>query len=303
MNIFSTKFDLNKIIELKNFFSDLNCHFESQNWAIFKAKNVNFVATLYESGKLVIQGKNIDSVVEEVNSIFDCIKNCNKVSNIVNSVMDSKPGCELQNCYIGVDESGKGDFFGPLVIAGVLVDKKLKEYFSHIGIKDSKKLSDVVIKQLALKIKKESIWSIVKIMPPKYNELYYKFKNLNKLLAWGHARVIENILEKCPECKWAMSDKFADESLILNALMEKGKEINLEQKIKGESFIAVAAASILARNQFVESMNNLSNSYKIEFPKGTNEKTVAIAKEFVLEYGKQRLNEVSKIHFKTFHNI
>ena len=95
--------------------------------------------------------------------------------------------------HIGSDESGKGDFFGPLVIAGVLVDESNIEVLQKAGIKDCKKVDDKNINKLAAIIKNNCTFSVITINPAKYNELYAKLKNLNLLLAWGHARAIENI--------------------------------------------------------------------------------------------------------------
>ena len=204
--------------------------------------------------------------------------------------------------HIGVDESGKGDFFGPLVIAGVLATKENSQKFLEAGIKDSKKLTDDKILKLAGIIKANSTHSVVVIGNEKYNELYLKFNNLNKLLAWGHARVIENILEK-EQCNYALSDKFGNENLIKNALIDKGKNIHLEQRVRGEEDIAVAAASVLARAEYVNRMQTLSNRYEIELPKGASDKVLATAKNFSSLYGKEKLKFVAKLHFKTYNQI
>ena len=98
--------------------------------------------------------------------------------------------------HIGVDESGKGDFFGPLCVAGVLVDERGSELFLKLGIKDSKKISDKKILELEPQIKANAEHTVIVISNKRYNELYSNIKNLNRLLAWGHARAIENILEK-----------------------------------------------------------------------------------------------------------
>jgi ribonuclease HIII len=137
---------------------------------------------------------------------------------------------------------------------------------------------------------------------PKYNELYVKFRNLNKLLAWGHARVIENILEK-EHCEYALSDKFGDESLIQNALMAKGQTIKLDQRVRAESDIAVAAASILARATFVQHMKDLESFYGCKFPKGCNDIVKDAARVFMKQFGRNRLIEVCKAHFKTYHEL
>ena len=204
--------------------------------------------------------------------------------------------------HIGTDESGKGDFFGPLVIAGVMVDEKNAKYFLDLGIKDSKKLSDKKMLSLAVEIKKNAPHSIIAISNPKYNELYNSMKNLNKLLAWGHERAIENILENF-SCGYALSDKFGDESLIKNALMKNGRNIKLEQMCKAESDIAVAAASVLARATFVEKIQSMEENYGIKFQKGCSNLVKDNAKIFIEKYGIKRLKEVCKTHFKTYNEL
>lgn len=204
--------------------------------------------------------------------------------------------------HIGVDESGKGDFFGPLVIAGVLTDEKTAKYFTELGMKDSKKLSDKKILSYAQEIRKLAPHSVIAISNGRYNELYSNIKNLNKLLAWGHARAIENILEK-NTCEYALSDQFGDASLIKNALMKNGQKIRLEQMVRAESDIAVAAASILARAAFVQKMENMENSYGLKFPKGCSGLVKTAAAEFISKYGKDRLKEVCKTHFKTYNEV
>lgn len=204
--------------------------------------------------------------------------------------------------HIGVDESGKGDFFGPLCIAGVLVDEKSKQLFEKLGIKDSKKISDKKILELEKSIRANAVHSIVLISNGKYNELYAKIKNLNKLLAWGHARVIENICEN-NACDYALSDKFGDESLIKSALMKNGRNIELKQMVRAESDMAVAAASILARAVFVKKIAEMENTYGIKFPKGCAPQVKDAAKEFINKFGSEKLNEVCKTHFKTYSEV
>lgn len=204
--------------------------------------------------------------------------------------------------HIGTDESGKGDFFGPLVIAGVMVDEKAAKIFLDAGIKDSKKVTDKKILTLEPLIKENSVYSVIAISNPKYNELYGKIKNLNRLLAWGHARVIENILTE-QTCEYVLSDQFGDESLIKSALMEKGKTVRLEQMHRAESDIAVAAASILARAEFVHRIQKMETAFGVKFPKGCAPQVKVSAKEFIEKYGKDRLFEVCKTHFKTYKEV
>ena len=200
--------------------------------------------------------------------------------------------------WIGSDEAGKGDYFGPLVTAGVLVDNAITKSLEELGVKDSKRLSDNSVKELAAKIKKICPYSLVAIGPAKYNELYHKIGNLNRLLAWEHSRAIENILNK-EECDYALADQFGDSKFIIDALMEKGKRIKVKQEIRAESDIGVAAASILARAEFVHRLAILSAKYGMDFPKGASQAVIETGRNFVKRYGKERLNEVAKIHFKT----
>jgi len=204
--------------------------------------------------------------------------------------------------HAGVDESGKGDFFGPLVIAGVLVDEKNSEIFKLAGIRDSKTLSDKKIIEFADIIQQNSVNSVIAISNGKYNQLYKSFANLNKLLAWGHAKTIENLLEKA-EFNYAISDKFGNESLILNALQTKGRGIKLEQMVRAESDIGVAAASVLARATFVKKMQQMETQWNCKFPKGASALVKTAGADFIHKHGEEKLNEVCKTHFKTYKEI
>lgn len=213
-------------------------------------------------------------------------------SNIKNAGKIEEPETEL----IGTDESGKGDYFGPLVIAGVYADAEIKKKLKEIGAVDSKTLSDSKIQKLAEEIKKVCQYSIVTIGNKRYNEMYGEIKNLNKLLAWGHARAIENLLELV-NCSNVLSDQFGSPELIKNALLEKGRKVNLEQRPRAEENVVVAAASILARNEYVKAMKKLFKEYEMEFPKGGSAMVVEAAREFVLSHGKEKLANVAKLHF------
>ena len=141
------------------------------------------------------------------------------------------------------------------------------------------------------------------IGPEKYNELYDRFGNLNDLLAWGHARVIENLAAQRPECPRALSDKFAHPRVILNALMAAGRKIELDQRTKAESDLAVAAASILARDRFVHWLERKGKELGVSFPKGVSENVKATARTLVERFGPGILPSVVKMHFKTVHEV
>lgn len=236
---------------------------------------------------------------EALQVIMDAIY-CEGVKN-TSQMEPSKYGDSLsdieENTLIGTDESGKGDYFGPLVIAGVYAGPKEKKVLRRLGADDSKKLKDSQIAFMADEIKLLCRHEIIVVENSRYNELYAKIGNLNRLLAWGHARVIENILADT-DCSLALSDQFGSPELIQNALMEKGRKINLEQRHRAEENIVVAAASILARNEFVERIKELEGKYNMSLPKGASSLTVAAAREFVERFGQDALGNVAKLHFK-----
>jgi ribonuclease HIII len=206
--------------------------------------------------------------------------------------------------YIGTDESGKGDYFGPLVVAGVIVDSNTSVQLKKIGVKDSKLLSDNIIKKLSPVIKNivNNKFNIIVITPKTYNNLHVKMKNVNRILGWAHARVIENLLEK-EDVKDAISDKFGNEGLIKDSLQENGKKINLMQFTKAEKYTAVAAASILARNRFNEWFDEKSEKNNLILPKGASKIVDDTLRGIKEKYGVEILNEIAKVHFKTTNKI
>lgn len=244
----------------------------------------------------------LKELIDNINSTKTCTKSLEEKYNKENTKDTGYLSDQLEVPLIGVDESGKGDYFGPLVIAGVYADKETKLRLMSLGAMDSKALSDKQIRILANKIRELCTYNVVVLNNETYNKVYDKIGNLNKLLAWGHARVIENLVGET-DCKCALSDQFGNESLIKEALMEKGKGITLEQKPRGEENIVVAAASIIARDEFVKRMESLEAKYGQAFPKGASTATVSAAKQFARDYGKDRLGEVGKLHFKTTQNI
>ena len=206
------------------------------------------------------------------------------------------------NGHIGTDESGKGDYFGPLVTAGFYLPDDQIEVLRELGVRDSKKISDNRVKEIAGELKKGFIHSIVSIGPEKYNDLYLKLRNLNKILAWAHSRAIENILEEVP-CTLAITDQFGDKFFVQNALMKRGRSIELVQKTGAEEDLAVAAASILARADFLWKIFYLSRECGLEIPKGSSPRSEEVGAKLVEQHGEQILNKVAKTHFKLTQRI
>lgn len=201
---------------------------------------------------------------------------------------------------IGVDESGKGDYFGPLVIAACYVGP---EHLAELdGVKDSKKLTDPMAHKLAAVIRKTCPYSTVVIGPDKYNQLYSEIKNLNKLLAWGHARAIEDLLAKQP-AELVVSDQFAKPEELQRRLMKLGRTVRFESRVRAEADIAVAAASILARSEFLNRLKRLSEKFGIELPKGASQHVIDAARKFVEKHGIESLTQVAKVHFATTKSV
>jgi len=203
---------------------------------------------------------------------------------------------------IGVDESGKGDFFGPLVIAGVLVPEEAVSGLAALDVRDSKTIANKKLISIAGEIRRRFEHDIVVINPEKYNQLYARIGNLNKLLGWGHARVIENILQRQP-VPAAISDKFGHERFIQNSLQKMGKSIEIIQAVRGEAHPAVAAASILARAEFLSRMESLSGKIGVQLPRGASNSVDEAGLALVRVRGPQILEQVAKVHFKNYKRI
>jgi ribonuclease HIII len=209
---------------------------------------------------------------------------------------------ELSQPHMGIDESGKGDFFGPLVIAAAYVDERLAGTFKEMNVRDSKTItSDRKAEEMARDLRNllGPRFALVVVGPRAYNRLYASMRNVNRILAWGHARAIENLLEKVPGCPRAISDQFGPTHQIERALMKKGKNIKLEQRPKAESDPAVAAASILARAGFLAALRDLREKFDTEIPKGASDLVQKAAQKIIEKQGPQILLDVAKCHFRT----
>jgi len=273
--------------------------FREVPYARFAAESGKTNVVFYESGKLVVQGKGTQEFVEFVLEPEILQEARLGYETVLNP--------DLLLPRLGVDESGKGDFFGPLCIAGVYINETVVKAWKDAGIKDSKNISsDKRMKDLAELITKTPgcVTSVVPIGNEAYNRLYLKMKSVNTMLAWGHARVIENLMGQRhrmnPAPVRAISDQFAySKDTVAKALMPLGREIELVQKHRAEEDLAVAAASILARNEFVTRLGGMEKDYGMVFPKGASAAVDAAAKEFIAKHGAEALTKVAKMHFRT----
>jgi ribonuclease HIII len=226
---------------------------------------------------------------------------------IASSVSPKSDQDHTWNCWIGSDESGKGDFFGPLVTASFCCTVDEAKVLQTLGIADSKTLNDSKITELAKMLYKaypKNINCFV-LRPEKYNEVYQNMvrqgKKLNELMDWMHFKTIEKLLaDSTPD--GILIDKYSASGKLQSKLKTVfSREIVL--RTKAESDPAVAAASIIARYQFITAMELMNRSYKMVFPKGASKQVITAAKAFVIKYGKEDLHKVAKIHFKTMDSL
>jgi ribonuclease HIII len=285
--------------KLRELLEDRGWEFAQRPYTLYFAQKDKLTLAVYEKGpKVVVQGRGTEEFVQ-----FTLEPEILGEAKLGYEEVHSP---EMFEPHFGIDESGKGDFFGPLVIAGCYVNREVAHSFLSAGIQDSKRIgSDQRIRDLSDLIRDTPgvAYEVVLIGPERYNQLYNKFRNLNELLAWGHARVIENLLARKPDCPRALSDQFGNPQLIKSALLEKGRGIQLDQRTKAESDLAVAAASILAREAFINWLRNTGKSYRATFPRGASGTVKDIARELVAQHGPGILGKVAKTHFKTAHEI
>ncbi|MGL4539646.1 MAG: ribonuclease HIII [Candidatus Rhabdochlamydia sp.] len=260
-------------------------------YTFFSAKKKGISCTLYTSGKLMVQGKEMDEFIRFYLE-----------PQILQALTYSNPEPIDTSEHIGVDEAGKGDFFGPLCVAAVYADEEKIKALVSLGVRDSKTISDPAVIALASKIKVICPHALVILKPKTYNQLYARFQNLNRLLAWGHATAIAELVQKT-HCRKVIIDQFANETVVLDALKQKKLDLELTQRHRAESDLVVAASSILARAAFLQGLDNLSQLYKIQLPKGASKEVIRIGKAFCTKHSSSLLEEVAKLHFKTLQEI
>ena len=288
-----------QVAKLRAVLEELGYNFETKPYAIFAARKGKLNVTVYEKGpKVLIQGKQTEDFI--------------RFTLEPEVLGEAKLGYEeiLEpdkfEPHFGIDESGKGDFFGPLVIAGAYTDATIARRLIDAGIMDSKRVTSAArIRKLAAIIRETPgcTTAVIAIGPERYNTMFASFKNLNRLLAWGHARAIESLAAARPDCPRTLSDQFARPEVLQRALKEKGLTIQLEQRTKGESDTAVAAASILARERFIDWMDKASAACGIKLPLGASDAVIEAGRALVARDGADALAKFAKIHFRTTHAV
>ena len=256
----------------------------------FKGEKVNVVG--YQSGKLVVSGKNTEDFVRDILEA--------EITGEAKLGYDEVHNPEWFTLHAGCDESGKGDLFGPLVTACVVADGNMVRDWLELGVADSKKLTDSSILKLDKEIRKTKgvVIKTAFARMPKYNELYNKFdRNLNKLLAWYHGKSLTQALDERP-APWGLLDQFTKQKLV-DAYVRERKDFKLVSRTKAESDPVVAAASIIARAVYVREMKRLSDEVGEALVKGASGRVLAQAKKIVEEKGADALKNYAKMHFKT----
>jgi ribonuclease HIII len=296
---YTCKLNAEQAAALQTYLREHNFKPRDVPYARFAGEKEKLNVVFYESGKLVVQGKGTQEFIEFVLEP-EILKQARLGYEAV-----LNPALLLPR--FGVDESGKGDFFGPLCIVGVYVNESVVKSWADSGIRDSKNISsDNRIRELAKLIRETPgcVASVVPIGNEAYNRLYGTMRSVNSILAWGHARVIENLMGQRhrmePLPVRAISDQFASsKETVSKALMSLGRGIELVQRHKAEEDLAVAAASILARDEFVTRLAKLEKQFGMALPKGASAAVDAAAKEFIAKHGVENLPKVAKMHFRT----
>ncbi len=291
----------------------LKAFFAAQGWRVVEEKpiphgqqfkiadgNTEITVNVYKTGKVLVQGK--DSPLKTALQAWSSSSPVTPASG--KSKIAALPTV-TGTSRIGSDETGKGDYYGPLVVGAVYVDARSEQILLTLGVRDSKSLSEGQILQMAKQIQATCPYAVVVISPEKYNQMYASMGNLNRLLAWGHGRAIENVLEQDVHCERVVVDQFAkNEEVLAQALLEKGKKLSIEQRTRAESDAAVAAAAIVARAEWVTRMKKLSALVGVTLPAGASDpRIVPVGRQILREKGQAALAQVAKLHFRTTQDI
>lgn len=297
-NIYSYKLDKEQQDVLHAILETGNYKLETVPYTRIAVSLPDCRVNLYNSGKCVVQGKGASDFVTFTMEPLVLLEASLGYEEKEDPALDP----EQKEPHLGVDESGKGDFFGPLVIAAAYIDATIYDKFKAAKVRDCKEISsDKVTIKMAADIRKilNGRYGGLCLGGTTYNRMYSNMKNVNRILAWGHATSIENALEKVPNCPKAICDKFGPEHRIKSALKTRGKKIILIQRTKAESDLAVAAASVLARASFLQNLEHIGQKYEVTIPKGCSAKTVDVAIQLVKKHGPAILPKIAKCHFKT----
>lgn len=264
----------------------------------FRADHLKVNVTAYTSGKVVVAGKGTEDFVRDVLEP--------EVTGAPKLGYEEVNHPDWFESHAGLDESGKGDFFGPVIAATVIADRPAIDAWIAAGVKDSKKIAEPQILRLDALIRgtRGAVVRTCFCGMPKYNELMGRpGANLNRLLAWQHATALEQALglKRVP---WGLLDQFSEQPLVQRELARKGvKDFELRMRTKAEEDPVVAAASVVARAEFVRQMRDLSEKLGEPLQKGAGSGVKAQAAAIVNRLGARALTDFAKLHFRTAYEV
>lgn len=285
--------------------------------SVFRAKGHDCTATLYASGKLLLQGRGADAVHAQwqtqmghggaqgsAGSAVGAPEEARR-SGLDAPAVGSGPYAQalaLQptpapSLWIGTDEAGKGDWLGPLVVAGVALDRTQLAAAYALGVDDSKKLNDAKLPEMARGLAQIVPYEILVLPPARYNALYARMGNLNKLLAWAHAQVIEALLARGVAAEWILVDRFAAGDRLRSALGPLAQAVALTERPKAEADPAVGAASVFARATYLKQLSLLGERLGLPLRAGAGPPALAAGRAVAVQHGREALGEVAKLHF------
>lgn len=277
-------------------------------YTVFQAKLYDCVVTLYESGKIMFQGLGAD--IEVIPWLEQEKKLNNRSIDITGKEKSDKKKDEDKKFYytstIGSDEVGTGDYFGPIIVAATYVSKENIKLLDDLGVRDSKKISDDKIIEIAPKIMKNIPYFAYSLDNLEYNNLSEENQNMNKIKAILHNKALISLLKKDNyDYKMIVIDQFCYPKnfygYISNA-KEKITKVTFMTKAE-DQVISVAAASIICRYLFLKKMDEMSKELGITIPKGAGENVDTVAKDLLNKLGEEKLKKYVKYNFKNTKKI
>lgn len=274
------KLTRDEIAALRQELTDAGFEFRRLDHAHYQARGEGVVVNAYRSGKVVVQGKGEAAFLRARG-------------------LAPAPSPSLAESVAGSDESGKGDYFGPLVVGAVVVDPSHVAALADAGVRDSKQLSDAATHRAAAAIRQLCPHAVCTLMPTEYNEHHERDRNVALFLARKHAEAIAAAIRNAPACTRVVIDQFTFAERLEDALKRHGVDLPVEIRPRAEDNPAVAAASVLARSEFLLGLRDLGAEYGVELPKGAGPNVERIGRRFFQDYGMDALRAVAKVHFKT----
>lgn len=277
-----------RVEELRAFLLQHGFALGSRPHAWLHAARPGVDVTVYRSGKLVVQGAQASEFAGVLAGM-----------GLADAIPDERPALEAFAPHAGSDESGKGDYFGPLCVAAVHVpDAATAKLLVDKGVRDSKRIGDAAIGPLASLVRLRCPSAAVVLAPPRYNDVYEASPGLNGLLAWAHAAALEKLLAQVGPVP-VVVDQFARPEVLRSKLKELGRATSVSQRVGGEADVAVAAASVLARADFLAGIAALGAQHGLRLPLGAGPPVTRAAREIAAKGGRPLLREVAKLHFRT----